>query len=101
MGVVVITGANRGIGMAIAKGHIAALVNLGTFQVHGRGGLEADPAKGRRLFERGAAAGDPNGIYNLGLLYQNGVGEMMVLDFGNFKVRATMQRLEMGKRPDC
>ncbi len=35
------------------------------------------------------------------VMYDNGVGEDLVLDFGDFKVRARLIRLEMAERPSC
>lgn len=34
-------------------------------------------------------------------IFENGVGDDIVLDFGNFQAKATLDRLEMGKRPVC
>lgn len=34
-------------------------------------------------------------------LFDNGVSEALVLDFGNFKVRGILARLELGRRPVC
>lgn len=35
------------------------------------------------------------------VMYDNGVGEDLLLEFGDFAVRARLTRLEMGKRPSC
>lgn len=34
-------------------------------------------------------------------IYENGVGNAMLLDFGDFKVMADLKRLEYAKRPSC
>ena len=40
--------------------------------------------------------------YEIGMrLFDNGVGDNMVIDYGTFKVRAVLDRLEMGKRATC
>ncbi len=35
------------------------------------------------------------------VMYDNGVGEDLLLEFGDFKVRARLIRLEMSERPSC
>ena len=35
------------------------------------------------------------------VMYDNGVGENLLLDFGDFKVRAHLLRLEMSEHPSC
>jgi hypothetical protein len=35
------------------------------------------------------------------VMYDNGVGDDLMLEFGAFAVRARLIRLEMGERPSC
>jgi hypothetical protein len=73
--------AGRDPGMAALKGLRSWPVQMAFFPI-GTGATEPEQEIGMRLFE-------------------NGVGDAMVLDFGDFKVRATLVRLEIGKRPAC
>ena len=52
------------------------------------------------FFKPQSTASEPD--YEIGMhLYDNGVGDNLVIDYGNFKVRATLERLEMGQRATC
>jgi len=73
--------ADRDANMAALKGLRSWPVQMAFFPI-GKGSVEPEQEIGMRLFE-------------------NGVGDAMVLDFGDFKVRATLVRLEIGKRPAC
>jgi len=45
---------------------------------------------------------EPEPQHEVGMrIYDNGVGDEMLLDFGEFKVTADLKRLEYGKPPDC
>jgi hypothetical protein len=67
--------------MAFLKGLRSWPVQMAFFQA-GSGAVEPEQEIGMRLFD-------------------NGVGDAMVLDFGDFKVRANLVRLELEKRPSC
>jgi EipB-like len=62
-------------------------------------GLRAWPAQ-VAFFAHGATGAEPD--HEVGLkLYENGVTDEMTLDFGPFRVRATIRALEMAARPTC
>jgi hypothetical protein len=79
------------IGAEVAPDRQAALAPLK--------GLRSWPVQ-MAFFPAGAGAVEPE--QEIGMrLYENGVGDAMVLDFGDFKVRANLVRLEMAKHPSC
>lgn len=52
------------------------------------------------FFSEGGQQAEPE--HEIGMrLFDNGVSEALVLDFRNFKVRGTLERLELGRRPTC
>lgn len=63
--------------------------------------------KGRRswplqLAYFSVAGPEPEPEHEVGMrIYENGVGDAMLLDFVEFKVKADLKRLEYAKRPDC
>lgn len=60
-------------------------------------GLRSWPVQ-MAFFKTGASEPDQE----IGMrLYENGVGEAMVLDFGEFKVRANLVKLDVLKHPSC
>jgi hypothetical protein len=62
-------------------------------------GLRSWPVQ-MAFFKAGAGASEPD--QEIGMrLYENGVGEAMVLDFGEFKVRANLVKLDVDKHPSC
>lgn len=51
-------------------------------------------------FRFAGRAAEPN--YETGMMtFDNGVGADLLLEFGDFTVRAHLIRLEMGERPSC
>lgn len=45
---------------------------------------------------------EPEPEHEVGMrIYDNGVGDEMLLDFGDFKVKADLKRLEYAKQPNC
>lgn len=45
---------------------------------------------------------EPEPEHEVGMrIYDNGVSDLMLLDFGEFKVKADLQRLEYGEQPAC
>lgn len=71
----------------------------GATTVTGLRGLRSWPVQ-MAFFPTGKGAAEPE--QEIGMrLYENGVGDAMVLDFGDFKVRANLTRLEVAKHPSC
>jgi len=58
---------------AVDMGSTSAMVGLGAMQIKGSG-VKANPAAGRALIERAAAAGNPAGMSDLGALHGAGIG---------------------------
>jgi hypothetical protein len=79
------------IGDEVAPDRVAGLAPLK--------GLRSWPVQ-MAFFPAGANAVEPE--QEIGMrLFENGVSDAMVLDFGDFRVRASIVRLEMAKHPSC
>jgi len=59
---------------AIEAGNLASYSGLGYMYKFGKGGRPKDLAKAIRLFRSAADKGDASGQYNLGLMYEKGIG---------------------------
>ena len=55
-------------------GDITSMRNLGDLYVRGEGMEQPDFAKAREWYEKAVAKGDPDPMFRLGLLYENGQG---------------------------
>jgi peptidoglycan hydrolase-like protein with peptidoglycan-binding domain len=60
--------------LAAADGEAKGFTNLGTLLVRGQGGEKADPAAARLLWLVAAAHGEPVAMFNLGAMYERGIG---------------------------
>jgi len=60
---------------AAELGHVEAQSNLGAFYAEGFGGLPRDFQMAQKWFGAAAAAGNPDAMYNLGMMKFNGLGE--------------------------
>jgi peptidoglycan hydrolase-like protein with peptidoglycan-binding domain len=60
--------------LAAAEGEAKAFTNLGTLMVRGEPGGKKDPAAARLLWLAAAARGEPVAMFNLGAMYEHGIG---------------------------
>lgn len=56
------------------NGDREVLVRIGDFRFQGFAGLPADPREAIAWYSRASARGDDRGAYNVGYMYENGVG---------------------------
>lgn len=59
---------------AADAGNSCAMVQVGGFYEHGKGGCPTDLKTAARFYDQGAHMGDPFGCYYLGRCYHNGIG---------------------------
>ena len=52
------------------------------------------------FFPLGTAAAEPQQEYGM-RMFENGVGDRLLLDFGDFTLRANLIRVELGEKPAC
>jgi EipB-like len=65
-------------------------------------GLKTRPSWPLQLAFFSVDGNEPEPVHEVGMrIYQNGVSDLMQLDFGEFKVRAKLTRLEFLERPVC